>query len=392
MRLAERLTRRGVAAPALGAATVHQTSGRLISQTIAAAQTPFHLPATTAPALLAESVVHAMATTKWAIASGVILLAAGLTCGLGWVAAGTHHNGPGIGASDTGAGRSGIPTGQPNTADTQQPKPQDRAAALRQSSDEIAARIDRIQQLIMRDNAEPDSVSVAVLQSELFAFDKQILENEKTKGGYKQSVENADKRKAAQMKEGLEPSRLERWIDGYPAVKEASSRLSKARTTAAGLQQKLAAEHPIVRAAVKEITDAEAALKEERIKARPEIERQVRSDLESHHASHVTEMKRLLALYTEKHDALLLERRKLVERIAEAKRAEARRQILQDELGVYREIQIELLRQRTLTEIGQESLRAVPRPVNDPKVEAQLAELKREVEVLRIELEKLRKK
>ena len=80
-------------------------------------------------------------------------------------------------------------------------------------------------------------------------------------------------------------------------------------------------------------------------------------------------------------------------RIAEARQGEAKRQSLLDELKVLREIQLELLRFRTLSELGIESLQTSPTRIEtDSRSEAQIKELRREIEVLRGEIEKLRKK
>lgn len=389
-RLAERLTRRGVNAPALGVAIADRTTGKLVSQTIAALQNPTHMPAASAPALLAESVVRAMATTKRAMVAGLVLLATGLTVGIDWVAAGTYSVKP---QPDAGSVQAESPTvAQAKPTNPQPPKPPDRAAGLRKSAEEIAVRIERIQDQIMRVKAEPDMIGVSVLQSELFALDKLILDTERQARHYQQSLEKWAKEKQTVAKRELDPQLVQRRINEVPAVKEAAVRVDKAKATAASLKQKLAEDHPIMRAATKDIADAGAALTEAREKAKPEAERRIRNDIAKDYDTHIASMKSSAKTYAGNLDHLHAERGRLVARIAETNRTEARRQALQDELEVYRAIQLELLRQRTIAELGLESLPAAPRPMNDPRIDTQIKELKREIEVLRAEVEKLHKK
>jgi len=328
-----------------------------------------------------------------AVACSSVLLMTGLTFGVGWVMAGSDFSEGGPNSRGGSVLQDGTsPATQPNPANPQQPKPQDRAQALGKSADEIAKRIDQLQDQLLMVRADSDMVGVSVLQSELFALDKQILETEKQSRAHQQSLEHAVKVRESVVKQELIGESLRRRIEQSAPVKEAASRVAKAKATATSLQQKLGADHPIMLAATKETADAEVALKEAREKGGPEAERQIRSEIAKEYDNNVADQKATIKSYSTTLVELHDDRRKLVIRIAEVDRAEAKRQALQDELRVYREIQLELLRQRTLAELGLDVQSVAPRPASDPKVEAQIRDLKREIEVLRGEVEKLSKK
>jgi RNA polymerase sigma factor (sigma-70 family) len=387
-RLAERLTRRGVTLPAVGAAVAERTTGRLVSQTIAAAQDPFRIPASTGPAILAESVVRAMATTKLAVACGAVILAAGQTLGVGWVAAGTGPTGSAP-ASTVPAAQAAQPA---KGADPSDKKPADKTAALRKQADEIARRIEALQARMIQETPEADTtVDVSVLQSELFAVDKSILVAENQAKLQVRAFERAVKEQEAAAKRALDEREVASLIDREPGVREAAARLVKAGEAVASLKSKLGGDHPVLKAASNEVADAEAALKAAREKAKPEVERQIRDHLKKSYVDYVASAKERIEASENRLDELRMTRKKFAERIAEARRGEAKRQVLQDELRVLREIQLELLRQRTLAELGLEGLPPT-RTELDPRVEAQIKDLKREIEVLRAEVEKLRKK
>lgn len=386
-RLAERLARRGVTAPLLGAAVGHQTSGRLISQTIAAARTPFHLPATTGPALLAESVVHAMATTKGTMIFGAVMLAAGLTCGISWVAAGT-------GSTD---GAQDLAADQPSRASAAVEVPKDnktpaRTAVVREQAEVLSQRIDDLRARLLHEALDEGMVDLSVLQAELFAVDRQVLQAEKLIKIEKRGMEQAIKNRDSASTVPIDKLELASVVDQDPDVREAVTRLSRASQAVEAIKNILPGENvPPLKVANSEVLNAVAGLKVAREQAVPNSERQIRDRLTRNHASSVDRYKERIENETNNLAELQDMRQQLAKRIAEMRQVEMRRQSLQDELKVLREIQLEVLRLRTINELRIEGLQPAMSPV-DLKIDAQIKDLKREIEVLRAEVEKFRKK
>ncbi len=420
-RLAERLTHRGVTLPAVGVMVGERTTGRLVSQTVALAQNPFRIPASTGPALLAESVVRAMATTKLAAMSGAVLLTAGLVFGAGWglAEAVETNQTPAIATPDAQTGQP--PTSAKKEPDSKDAKPIDRAAQLRKHAEEIAKQIQLLEMHIVKGSTEiNNTVDVSVLQSELFAVDKEILATEKQARTAAHNLESLTKDPDMLLRRALEETNVLRVIDNsQPVIRSLNNQHHNLEAKFRDLKIELKENDPALLVAMKELADAENALKKAREKARPQIERTLRDSATRDYSARVSQYKAGIKDANDGLSELLRTRASLVERIAITKEGEAKRQVLQDQLRVLREIQLELFRQQTLTELGIvglqpavlgsgantgsdpqirelqraiESLRKEVSPESNAKVEAQLKELQQQIETLRTEVQRLKKK
>lgn len=390
-RLAERLLRRGVTAPVIGAFVAERTTGRLISQTIDSVRHNFHSPATSAPALLAESVVRAMTTTKLVAAWGAVFIAIGLSAGVGLVAA------SGNGSGDL----SPIELAQPenaskqaaNGAEQKADKPADKSERIRKAASVVTRQIEEIQLRLAEEVRDPALVNLTVLQEELLALDKRILEAERTVKANQLKWERALKNKDEAPKRPPEKDDVASQIGAIPIVKAASVRRAEAESALLVLQQRraISPEHPTMKAAVKELSDAETALKDAREKATPEAERIVLAELTKRHDKSFNEARVAVDRSSDFLKELVTERRNLADRIRAARVSEARQQGLQDELRIYREIQAELIRQRILTDLG---LEGIPMPAMKPAADsgggALIQDPRRELESLRGEVTKMR--
>lgn len=384
-RLGDRLTRRGVTLTVAGGFFGIQATGRLVSQTVAAARNPFPGPAATGPAVLAESVVCAMANTKLATACGALLLAAGLTLGVGWVAAR-----PDAGDATAPAAAAQQPKKGPAPKDA---KPEDKAVKLRKQAAEIASRIEDVQHRLTRQMEDrQDAVDVGALESELFAIDKDILIQENQAKIQDRTLASALKNQEEAPKRPVEEREIVIRVNDTTEAQAATQRLQNASGVLSRLKQQVVPDSPVLQAANKDVADATAALKDVREKVRPEVEKAYRVELERNLARAVEGAKNQVEVGKSRLAQLHERRQQLVARIAVARQREAKRQVLEDELRVLRGIQMELLRQQTLAELGIEGVVGAPvRPEVDPAVEVQINQLRREVEALRAELQRLKK-
>src|SRR5262249_15791209 len=190
------------------------------------------------PALLAESVVRAMATTRLATACGAILLATGLTLAVGLGTTGPDADGPVAVAAQTG---------QPPAkgADQKDPKPPDKHSTLQKQADAIASRIEQLQTRLAREMPEDGVLDVSVLQSELFEVGKQILAAEKEVKTRERSLANALENKETAPTRELDKNSVLNRIDRLPGVQEAARRVNTAENRVASVERGgLGAEHP----------------------------------------------------------------------------------------------------------------------------------------------------
>jgi RNA polymerase sigma factor (sigma-70 family) len=390
-RLADRLTRRGIAAPTLSAVMAERTTGRLVSQTITAAQNPFPSPAASPPALLAESVVRAMTMTKLVSALSVVFLAVGLSAGVGWVAASRGSSGNSSPIEQAQAEEASKQAA--NGAEKKEAKPAEKSERIRKAASVVSRQIEEIELRLAEEVRDPALVNLSVLQEELLALDKRILEAERTVKANHLNWKRELKNKDEAPKRPPEKDEVARQIEAIPIVKAASVRRVEAESALLILQQRraISPEHPSMKAAVKELSDADMALKDAREKARPEAERLVLSATTEYVDKRFNEARIAVDQSSDSLKDLLTERRNLADRIRAGRVSEARQQALQDELQIYREIRAELLRQRILIELGIEGL---PMPIMksaaDPGMGAKTQDPRRELESMRAEVTKMR--
>ena len=386
-RLAARLSRRGVSLPAAGIAGWNLTTERLVSQTVALARAPADPLTQSGPLLLAKSVVRAMIATKLVTVSCIALLATCLTFGIGWVAAATDAQERGSEITNT-AQKHAQPPSAAKANPGQDAKPGDKAATLRNASEMIARRIDELRLAIISEAAKTDLIDVSILQSELLALDKEIYDTEKMTKSYPRSIERATQEKEAAAKETVDENAVLQTIEEHPEVKKALGWLSNATSAVRSLQGKFSAVAPEMEAAKKEVSAAQTALENTRAKLRPQAEEKLRAARTAALTANVAELKRLSKHYAENLKASREERSQLVERIAHIQRANAKQQMLQDQLSVLREIQLAILREQTRRELGIEWLPVAPlKTASEPSI----ADLRLEVERLREIVEKRKK-
>ena len=275
-RLADRLTRRGVTLPAIGLFVAELTTTRLVSQTVCLAQNPFPEPVATGPALLAESVVRSMTTTKLVMACGGVLLVAGLTLGVGWAGSGAE-----IEAAVTGVSPALQPEpGQPKkAAEPKEAAPTDRDAKvdrLRKQSAEIRDRIQELRRVHERMAPEADGIDVTVLQAELYELDKRILTEEDRSKTCARQLQTATKNHEASAKRPIPEGLVDQFVTHMPEVQVAVANLQKKSRVVDNLTGQVATESPTLAAAKKEVVTAANAVDEARAKARPAAEKAAR--------------------------------------------------------------------------------------------------------------------
>ena len=276
-RLAERLTRRGVALPAAGVALSASTTERLVSQTIATIQVPFNRLAPTGSALLAESVVRAMTTTKLTVLGCAALLATGVIFGAGWMATGSAATQP-ASASANPQSRDDAASA-PARPETQQktPKPTDRTERLEKLREQ-SARIEReIRELQERHSKlsqmEVDLIDLSALQAELLSTDKKILALEKLQILSERNLVVAKKEAEGVPKTPVDEGSVVQSINSDPTVSQASAALQTAELTLARLKSIAKDDSATVLTAKKEVAKAMTGLQSAREAARPRVER-----------------------------------------------------------------------------------------------------------------------
>src|SRR5262245_27542688 len=152
----------------------------------------------------------------------VALVTAGLSLGVGWVAAG---NNPG------GAGDSGADSTQPaNTPATDPPavplaaadlpkeeKPADRLDKLQKQSKALEDLILGLEKRIEREAPDTgDVIDLAALQAELLSLDKQILSAEQVVRTRRDALDATIKNKAAVVQGPLDKNLVARVIEDHP--------------------------------------------------------------------------------------------------------------------------------------------------------------------------------
>ncbi len=388
-RLADRLTRRGVTLPAALVVPGVGVGNRLASAAASAA-VAFRLgthPASTAT-LLASGVCTAMTRVTVLSVLGGAVLAAGFATGVGFVA-----------ARGTNPAETTVAVAAPGQQKPAEQKPAEKGDApavrlrkLEAGRAELANRIARLEARIEREGPAPENaVDLAVLQSELFALDKNVLAAEAEVDRSKANLAARQKDQDAQRKKPLDEGWFSEWYDKDPELKGLRQKVERAESLVDRLQRTHPADEPVVVAAVKEREAALAAAKARREAIKKEVAGKAEEAREKSYRAYIDEANRFVNDAAQALKDLHAQRRKLAARITAQKLADSKHQQLLEELRTLRQIELELLRQQTLAELGLEGLPVAPaRAETDPRVEGELRDLRREVEKSREELVKLR--
>jgi RNA polymerase sigma factor (sigma-70 family) len=354
-KLAARLTRRGVSAPAAGltatlGASGPALSGATVTTVLSAVGRP---PGAAGPAfLLAREVMRAALWQKLTAATMAAVLVGGTGVGI------VRLSGGGIGGAVAQAAAD--PPAKPTEAKPAAPAAEQEAKRLAERVAKIDHEIAVRTEDLLRLAAVPD-VSDQVLADAIVKIDRNLIEIEDGILNGKRDRERVVKDLAAASRPAT-PEQIERLVEAsLPEVWSARQVLRQADEVLAEARGKYPADGPQVRAAEGRRAMAAKALEKAQADARPKVD-EVYTTMVSGLQEQLNQLDVNKSFAEAQRAALTARRAELADRLATAKAYAERAKRIEHQLQVMREVRQQLYRRQLVADLGVGDLPAGPPP------------------------------